>query len=484
MDVNSDNNQNNKDYLDEYIYDYIDEQKTSSDKYKRLSGNLKDRLSELFDSIEDEECDEILCDIDEINIYLTKLNDYSNKEFTLIKNYAKILLEKYYKHKEKIKSLKIKNKMVQEELAEKIKENEKLSEDIDKLDYDYYKLKKENENMLLNISIKENEENQRQKINNEILSDKKKELEEKIENLNKQIKLYEEKINNLTLKNKELYENNSKIIRDLFCKDEIIKASMEKYQKLNDEKESIRISNKELKNQIEKLNNQIKDYEMVIKCSEEEISELKAKLNSSKKLFFQRGLNLGQLIEENEEQDNDNNRNSINANKNEMEIEENDKEEIDEVDSTDQGINLKDLIFDHNESSENENENKNENEKKIEMRNQIRLAFTRVKHARRFTKLQSYHHQIKKFRMFGNLKTGKNKELEGNHILLRNHLSQKSVLLYTEKISEEISENESYYNFNRNKSKSKSSILNNDKTNSIGYDEIFLYELLYRFLEI
>ena len=84
----------NKDYLNEYIYDYIDDLCDTSDKYKNLSTNLKERLSELFDSIEDEDCDEILLDIDEINKYLIKLNNISLNELTMIKNNGKKLIEK------------------------------------------------------------------------------------------------------------------------------------------------------------------------------------------------------------------------------------------------------------------------------------------------------------------------------------------------------------------------------------------------------
>ena len=49
-------NLKNKEYLNEYLFDYIDDLCDTSDKYKELSGNLKERLAELFDSIEDEDC--------------------------------------------------------------------------------------------------------------------------------------------------------------------------------------------------------------------------------------------------------------------------------------------------------------------------------------------------------------------------------------------------------------------------------------------
>jgi hypothetical protein len=110
-------NSNNKDYLDQYIYTYIDELTKSSEKYKELSENLKERLTDLFESIEEEDCKEIINDIDDLNNYLITLNSLSTKEFITIKNNGIKLIEKYSKHKEKISSLKSNNSLLQEELA-------------------------------------------------------------------------------------------------------------------------------------------------------------------------------------------------------------------------------------------------------------------------------------------------------------------------------------------------------------------------------
>ena len=109
-------NSNNKEYLDQYIYNYIDDLAKSSEKYKEISENLKDRLSDLFESIEEEDCKEILNDIEELNKYLITLNKLSTNEFIMIKNNGIKLIEKYTKHKEKISSLKTKNTILEEEL--------------------------------------------------------------------------------------------------------------------------------------------------------------------------------------------------------------------------------------------------------------------------------------------------------------------------------------------------------------------------------
>ncbi len=160
----------NKEYLNEYIYDYINDLCETSEQYKDLSGNLKDRLSELFDSIDDEDCDEILCDIDEINRYLIKLNSLAKNEFTMIMNNGKILINKYLSHKQKIMSLKSQNKILEEEISIINEQKDNILKKIDELNDEYYKLYQEKHNLEMQMSIKENEENQRHKANNDILS--------------------------------------------------------------------------------------------------------------------------------------------------------------------------------------------------------------------------------------------------------------------------------------------------------------------------
>ena len=148
---------NNKDYLNENLYNYIDELCESSDKYKDLSETVKDRMSDLLESIEDEDCHQILSDIAEIHDFLTKLNSLSLNELTLIKSNGKILIEKYIKHKEKINSLKTKNSVLEEELSNLNDQKEKALLKLDELNDEYYKLYQEKNNLDLQISIQEKE---------------------------------------------------------------------------------------------------------------------------------------------------------------------------------------------------------------------------------------------------------------------------------------------------------------------------------------
>ena len=466
-------NEENKDYLNEYIYDYIDDLCESSEKYRELSGNLKDRLSELFDSIEDEDCNEMLCDLDEIYTYLIKLNSLSTNELTMIKNNGKILINKHLKHKEKIMALKTKNKMLEEELQDANEQKENTLIKLNELNDEYYKLYEEKKNIELNISIKENEENQKHKLDNELLNDEINNLNDKIKYLNKQIKSYEEKVNNLTKKNKEGAEKISQMKKELVCKDEVIKMTMEKFNKINEEKEKIRLNNRELERSIEDFKNQCKDYQIIINYSNEQIKELKEKLNKQEQANEGRKISLNSLLEDEEEKekeakisDSNNINNGINENMNLEEIKELRRNA---VDYTGKEINLNELIFEESESVEHE---------AVEKKNKIKLAFTRVKNVRRFNKLKSLNYNYKllnfgenyekkhksrknvRFNELSNI-TEFNRKLNGRVKTLKDHKSN----LKNTKILYKMMNSKSHCNYVEN-------------------DEKFLFELLFSSIDL
>ena len=448
-------NLKNKDYLNEYLYDYLEDLCENSNKYKELSGNLKDRLSELFDSIEDEDCNEILCDIYEINKFLIKLNSLSLNEFTMIKDNGKILISKYMKHKEKIMSLKTKNNMLEEELSMVNEQKDKLASKLDELSEEYNNLYQEKHNLELNISLKENEEAQKHKINNEILNDEIKELNNKIEYLNKQINLSEEKLNKITEKNHENLDNISKMKKELACKDEIIKISMEKYRTLNEEKENIRTINRGLQKTIEDLKNQCKDYQTIINYKEEQEKVNKIKQNTEKYI------SLNSIINDDEENNNEQeNEKNINID----EIQKNRRNAIDYT-GTGQEINLNELIFEESDSAEQEHE-----KEVIEKKNQIKLALTRVKAVRRFNKLKSLNYNIKKISFGENY----NRPFKPKKtVIQKNVKSDKSLNTFNKSNSERIT----------NLSNKQMDIFRINKEEDNKNDEIFLYELLFRSLD-
>ena len=471
-------NADNKDYLNEYIYDYIDDLCESSEKYRELSGNLKDRLSELFDSIEDEDCNEMLCDLDEIYTYLIKLNSLSTNELTMIKNNGKILISKHLKHKEKIMSLKTKNKMLEEELQDANAQKENTMIKLNELNDEYYKLYEEKKNIELNITIKENEENQKHKLNNELLNDEIKNLNDKIKYLNKQIKSYEEKVNNLYKKNKEDAENISQMKKELVCKDEVFKMTMEKFNKLNEEKEKIRLNSRQLERTIDDLKNDCKDYQIIIKYNNEQIKELKEKLNKNDQANEGRKISLNSLLEDEEEKGKEKDNKIIDLNNINNDINENmNLEEIKElrrnaVDYTGKEINLNELIFEESESAEHE---------AVEKKNKIKLAFTRVKNVRRFNKLKSLNYNYKL------LNFGENYE--------KKHKSRKNVRFNELSNINESNEFNRELNGRLKTIKIHKSNLNNTKilykmmnskshSNYIENDEKFLFELLFNSIDL
>ena len=459
------NSDKNKEYLNEYIYDYIDDLCENSEKYKELSENLKDRLNELFDTIEDEDCNEILCDIDEINSFLIKLNSLSINELSMIKNNGLTLIKKHLKHKEKIMSLKTKNKMLEADLSNINEQKENALLKLDELNDEYYKLYQEKNNIELQMSIKENEENEKHKLNNEILNDEIKNLNDKIRYLNKQINNNEEKIKNASKKNKELFEEISQIKKELICKDEIIRTSIEKYKQLNEEKENFRAINRGLNQTVEDLKGNCKDYQTIIKYNEEQIKQLRELINKQEQNNADRKISLNSLIEDEE------NENIDNENKNEK-LEEKNNTKRNAIDYTGQGINLNELIFEESVSGEKEHE------ETVEKKNQIKLAFTRVKHIRRFTKLKSLNYNNKKVHFADNSARNKSKKnlyfrgITSKEEINNNPINSRLKTIKSEKID---FENSNILQKLRNFSRSHISKNINDET--------FLYELLFSFID-
>ena len=448
-------NLKNKEFLNEYLFDYIDDLCDTSDKYKELSGNLKERLAELFDTIEDEDCNEILCDIDEINNYLIKLNSLATNEFMMIKNNSNKLIEKYAKHKEKISSLKTENNLLKEEISQANEQKENALLKIDEINEEYLKVCQEKYNLEMSISLKENEESQRHKLNNEILNDEIKKLSDKINYLNKQIAISDDKIKTMTKMNKESLENISQMKKELVCKDEIIKSSVDKYKKLNEEKENIRHINRGLEKNIEELKNQCKDYQTIINFNEEKIKELRDKINEKEQKIRERFISLDSLNNEKEEKEIKNN---DNTNIKKEEINERRRNAVDYT-GTGKEINLNELLFEGSES---------EIEESVEKKNQIKLAFTRVKNVRRFNKLKSLNYNYKS--IYGEI--------------YKRHLSNKKIPIYEKEF------------FKDNHERLKTIKIKHDnaniiylKTNQIieekldKEDDSYLYELFFRMID-
>ena len=483
----------NKEFLNEYLYDYIDDLCDTSDKYKDLSTNLKERLSELFDSIEDEDCDEILCDIDEINKYLIKLNSISLNELTMIKNNGKKLIEKYASHKEKIQSLKIENNMLKDELSTISEQKDQAYIKIDEINDELYKIVQEKHNLEIQMSIKETEETTRQKKDNEILNDEISSLNDRIEYLNKQISSYEERMNNISKKNKEILSSNSQLKKEVACKDELLRLSIEKNRKLNDEKESIRITNRSLEKTIEELKNQCKDFQTVINHNEEQIRKIKETMFKHRDNEVNRKISLNSILKYDEEDQskgeiNSSNVNSNNNNNSNDNINNNINIDVlqkrrNAIDYTGNEINLNELLFDNSESISSKSE-----DEVAEKKNQIKMALSRVKAVRRFNRLKSLNYNIKK---------ESTKDLNGRRMKhkktvmirssqIKNMEDSKDDLNHSEneRLETIITENDFESSVKLLKLKSRN-INNNNNNDRIRFekDETFLYELLFRSID-
>jgi DNA repair exonuclease SbcCD ATPase subunit len=337
---------NNKEYLDEYIYKYIDDLIKSSDKYKDLSENVKERLSDLFESIDDEDCKELLSNIEEINKYLTTVNELSTKELTSIKNNGKKLIEKYNKHKKKILSLKTKYNILEEELSTIKEQKDKALLKVDELTDEYYKLYQEKNTLEMHDSLKQDEEKEKEKLNKQLLNEEINDLNEKNDYLNKTLEAYEYKIDNLSKLNDELFEMNSKLQKDIEYKDKSLEVLIEKNAKLNQDNKDVMFMNSGLQKTIEVFENQFKDNDKIIQQLKEQISNYEQLISEKKANYMNSALN----EEENKSNESDDVNSDDNDKDNEKENEEN-KNKKQRADSG-AGINLNDLINDESESSE------------------------------------------------------------------------------------------------------------------------------------
>ena len=339
-------NLNNKEYLDEYIYKYIDDLIKSSDKYKDLSENVKERLSDLFESIDDEDCKELLSNIEEINKYLITVNELSTKELTSIKNNGKKLIEKYNKHKKKILSLKTKYNILEEELSTIKEQKDKALLKVDELTDEYYKLYQEKNTLEMHDSLKQDEEKEKEKLNKQLLNEEINDLNEKNDYLNKTLEAYEYKIDNLSKLNDELFEMNSKLQKDIEYKDKSLEVLIEKNAKLNQDNKDVMFMNSGLQKTIEVFENQFKDNDKIIQQLKEQISNYEQLISEKKANYMNSALN----EEENKSNESDDANSDDNDKDNEKENEEN-KNKKQRADSG-AGINLNDLINDESESSE------------------------------------------------------------------------------------------------------------------------------------
>ena len=95
--------------INERVFETIDKLTDSSKEISETSANLVSQLTSLFESIEDETCEEILLDIGKINDFISYVANISKNELQEIKTKSKLAIEKADKRKDKILYLKEEN---------------------------------------------------------------------------------------------------------------------------------------------------------------------------------------------------------------------------------------------------------------------------------------------------------------------------------------------------------------------------------------
>jgi chromosome segregation ATPase len=388
--------------------------------------------------------------------------------------------------------------MLKDELSTINEQKDQAFNKIDEINDELYKVVQEKHSLEMQMSMKENEETKRQKKDNEILNDEISSLNDRIEYLNKQISLYEEKMNNISKKNKEILSSNSELKKEVACKDELLRLSNEKYKNLNDEKESIRIMNRSLEKTIEELKNQCKDYQTVINHNEEQIRKIKEKMLKHKDHEVTRKISLNSLLRYDEEDQsksdiNNSNTNGNNNNNNNSNNNNNINNNINidllqkrrnAIDYTGNEINLNELLFDNSESISSKSE-----DEVAEKKNQIKMAFSRVKAVRRFNRLKSLNYHIKNETPKEENKRGaKHKKtvmIRSSQMKTMNESNDDLNQSANERLETIMTENdfESSVKLLKLRASNMNNNYNNNDKKPIEKDEAFLYELLFRSID-
>ena len=184
-------------------------------KNKLISQNLNERLEELFDSIDDEECTNILADMINISKFLSKIDNLAHNEFAEIKENSEILIEKYEKHKDKIKNLKCEIDCLKKDNENVVEQNDKYLKRIDELGKECLNLYQEKQNFEKRKSIMENEENRLQKLTNDQLNQEIVNLQATNNSLLGRINELKTKFDELSAKNKQMNTENAYLIKSI-----------------------------------------------------------------------------------------------------------------------------------------------------------------------------------------------------------------------------------------------------------------------------
>lgn len=262
--------ENKKNYqINEVVFNSIDKLTGSSKEISETSVNLMSQLTNLFESIEDETCEEILSDVGKINDFISYVVNISKNELQEIKTKSKLAIEKADKRKDKILSLKEEIESLQEEIRNVEEEKQQLILKVDTMSTELVDIYQENQRNETRAELESIS-----KKNEKIIKDKYiqqlDDMQKDMDLLKKKNESYEEGMVKIRRKSIVLEQHNKKL------QDELGSKSFQFLMKIQQENE-LQNKIKSLTEQNEDLYKKIKSYQSQIDNWKEKYKALEAK---------------------------------------------------------------------------------------------------------------------------------------------------------------------------------------------------------------
>lgn len=262
--------ENKKNYqINEVVFNSIDKLTGSSKEISETSVNLMSQLTNLFESIEDETCEEILSDVGKINDFISYVVNISKNELQEIKTKSKLAIEKADKRKDKILSLKEEIESLQEEIGNVEEEKQQLILKVDTMSTELVDIYQENQRNETRAELESIS-----KKNEKIIKDKYiqqlDDMQKDMDLLKKKNESYEEGMVKIRRKSIVLEQHNKKL------QDELGSKSFQFLMKIQQENE-LQNKIKSLTEQNEDLYKKIKSYQSQIDNWKEKYKALEAK---------------------------------------------------------------------------------------------------------------------------------------------------------------------------------------------------------------
>ena len=287
-----------KDYIiNENIYITIDNMSNNIINYSSITAKLLSEITNLFDTIEDDVCKDIILKVSKINDFMTELTNISKTELQELKNKSIIAIEKANKRKIKIKKLKSENTTLIENINYIENEKESLVKKIDSMSLELFEVYEENKKIEKKMNL-ELTNSRNQKIINEQYINKIQNLQKDMDDLEQKNKKYEDGYMEYKKKSSILEQSNNKLKYELNDKKEQFLQKLNMENQLHTRIKSLTNENEDLYKQLKSSQNQVEKLEEKCKTLEEKIiDETAIKEEEKEKINIKEDNN--NLIEEN-----------------------------------------------------------------------------------------------------------------------------------------------------------------------------------------